>query len=364
MLCLAYGTWIGGIGVMLYGALVLHNLMFLLIYIVLPLLVVVAVFLSTVLLQKLIINPRQNREIAKARQKIESSKAVRIAVVGSYGKTTMKELLVTVLGETKNVVATPGNKNVLISHARWINSKVNGNEDILVFEYGEGQPGDIALLAELSKPTMAVVTGLAPAHLDYYKSVEDIAEDFATIKNYVSEQNIYINGESELLREKIMGQYYDSFGIDGLKAANVQVGFEGTSFDVQVGDKSISVATGLLGVHQVGPLCAVMAVGMQLGVSNEALVSGIAKTTAFEHRMQPRSVGGAWIIDDTYNGNIEGIRAGLDLLVALPAKRRVYVTPGLVDQGDMTEEVHIKMGKLIAKANPDSVVLINKSVTE
>jgi UDP-N-acetylmuramoyl-tripeptide--D-alanyl-D-alanine ligase len=79
--------------------------------------------------------------------------------------------------------------------------------------------------------------------------------------------------------------------------------------------------------------------------------------------MQPYQLSGAWIIDDTYNGNLEGIRAGTQLLRDIEAKRKLYVTPGLVDQGDETERVHIEVGKLIAHAQPDIVVLINNSVT-
>jgi UDP-N-acetylmuramoyl-tripeptide--D-alanyl-D-alanine ligase len=75
-------------------------------------------------------------------------------------------------------------------------------------------------------------------------------------------------------------------------------------------------------------------------------------------------MGGAWVIDDTYNGNIEGVRAGLQLLKELPAKRKMYVTPGLVDQGAETERVHLELGRLIAEAAPDMVVLMKNSVAD
>ena len=79
--------------------------------------------------------------------------------------------------------------------------------------------------------------------------------------------------------------------------------------------------------------------------------------------MQPRVQHGAWVIDDTYNGSLEGIRAGLKLLIDLPAKRKIYVTPGLVDQGIETQRVHLEIGELIAQANPDKVVLMQNSAT-
>jgi UDP-N-acetylmuramyl pentapeptide synthase len=79
--------------------------------------------------------------------------------------------------------------------------------------------------------------------------------------------------------------------------------------------------------------------------------------------MQPYRMSGAWIIDDTYNGNIEGARVGLELLKALTANRKLYVTPGLVDQGKETKRVHTQLGEYIAAANPDTVVLMKNSTT-
>jgi UDP-N-acetylmuramyl pentapeptide synthase len=79
--------------------------------------------------------------------------------------------------------------------------------------------------------------------------------------------------------------------------------------------------------------------------------------------MQPYQLQGAWVIDDTYNGNLEGIRAGTVLLAELPAKRKIYVTPGLVDQGAEKERVHKEVGRLISEAQPDMVVLMRNSVT-
>jgi UDP-N-acetylmuramoyl-tripeptide--D-alanyl-D-alanine ligase len=106
-----------------------------------------------------------------------------------------------------------------------------------------------------------------------------------------------------------------------------------------------------------------VALAKEFGCSDEDIIAGVAKTVPFEHRMQPREIAGGYIIDDTYNGNLEGVRAGLQLLAELEARRKVYVTPGLVDQGKESKVVHQEMGRLIAKANPTKVVLMQNSVT-
>lgn len=365
MLLVAYVSWgifmVGGVAL----AVIRGNGATLLLLAIAPFVCVISLFIVTFLLQRLVINPKQQTEIIAAQKKLAGMNAERIAVIGSYGKTTMKELLGVVLAEAKRVAATPGNKNVLISHARWINSGVKGDEDVLIFEYGESEPGDIERLANFSKPNYAVVTGLAPAHLDGYRTLQAVTDDFTSIKKLVKPQNIFVNGEIQDLATAFEGcSIYRREGVADIKVKDVQVGFEGTSFSAVVEGRTLRLHTGLLGKHQLGPLSAVIAVASKFGLTDEQITSGIAVTQPYEHRMQPRQLHGAWIIDDTYNGSIEGMRAGLELLADLPGKRKIYVTPGLVDQGQETQKVHRELGRLIAAARPDKVILMNNSVTQ
>src|SRR5690606_18349883 len=93
------------------------------------------------------------------------------------------------------------------------------------------------------------------------------------------------------------------------------------------------------------------------------IIAGVSKTAPFEHRLKPSRVSDAWLIDDTYNGNVEGMKAGLALLEELPGKRKVYVTPGLVEQGTEKEQVHKEIAQRILSAAPDEVVLMRNSAT-
>ena len=129
------------------------------------------------------------------------------------------------------------------------------------------------------------------------------------------------------------------------------------------GKQTLHLSSGLIGRHLVGTLALCAALANSLGLTSEQIESGISQTLPFEHRMQPRPLGGGWIIDDTYNGNLEGVRAGLQLLAELSAKRKTYVTPGLVDQGAESRKIHIELGSLIANVKPDKVVLMKNSVT-
>jgi len=312
----------------------------------------------------LIVRPRQRRAVRASRQIFANFQGPKIAVAGSYGKTTMKELLGTVLGEGKKVAITPANKNVAISHAIFAR-KLRGDEEILVIEYGEGAPGDVKRFADVTRPTHAVITGLAPAHLDKYKTLAAAGQDIFSVSDVVTPEHVYVNGESPdaLAFVRPSQQLYSEKHVLGWKISGIRVNLDGTRFTMQKGKDKLDLQSAILGRHQVGPLALVAALAHEFGLTPPQIQAGIAKTKPFEHRMEPYQLGGAWIVDDTYNGNIEGIRSGLQLLKALPGRRKIYVTPGLVDQGKESPAIHQTMGRLIAEARPDMVVLMQHSVT-
>lgn len=349
------GHWHGVIGAVPLGVIILLIYPYVLAY-----LAVVPLVLGRLLISR----PRERKLIVQSEKIFAAHPAIKIAVAGSYGKTTMKELLATVLSEGKVVAATPANKNVAISHA-YFARKLTGKEEMLVIEYGEGAPGDVAGFACTTHPDRAIITGIAPAHLDQYKTVEAAARDIFAVADYVKESEVYVNGDSPAVVNFIKPGYevFTNQKCLGWQIKKVHVGLGGIKFQLEKGSKSLALESGLVGRHQLGFLGFVAALALELGLTPAEVRSGIAKTKPFEHRMQPYQLGGAWIVDDTYNGNLEGIRAGTALLQELSAKRKIYVSPGLVDQGMETESVHIEMGKLIAQATPDLVVLMQNSVT-
>jgi UDP-N-acetylmuramoyl-tripeptide--D-alanyl-D-alanine ligase len=315
--------------------------------------------------RELVQAPNEQKAVHTSRAHFAKHGGIKIAVAGSYGKTTMKELLNTVLSQGLNVAATPANKNVSSSHAQFA-KKLSGDEDVLIIEYGEGAPGDVARFAAITQPTHAVITGLAPAHLDQYKTLAAAGEDIFSLATYLGGKNVYVNNDSPEVAPFLKKPYklFDSSGALGWKTSQVKVSLEGTSFYLEKGKKSLHLHSDLLGRHHVGYLSLVAALGIELGLTDKQVIDGIAATKPFEHRMQPYQLSGAWIIDDTYNGNLEGIKAGTQLLKDLPAKKKWYVTPGLVDQGEESQRVHKQVGQLIAAAKPDVVVLMENSVTK
>ncbi|MGH7142050.1 MAG: Mur ligase family protein [Candidatus Saccharimonadales bacterium] len=313
----------------------------------------------------LIAKPRERWLVIHTEKTLALHKGTKIAIAGSYGKTSMKELLLTVLSEGKKIAATPANKNVPLSHAEFAKS-LKGDEDIILIEYGEGAPGDVARFAKTTHPTQAIITGVSAAHLDRYRTIEKAGADIFSLTKYVKTNQVFVNGESPDAEPFIEAGFnrYDQNGALGWKVSVAKVDIAGLSFTLSKGQQKLNLKSSLLGSHNIGPLSLAATLAHQLGLTNQEIINGVGKAKPFEHRMQPYQLNDAWIIDDTYNGNLEGIRAGTILLNQLPAKRKLYITPGLVDQGQLTSQIHEKMGELIAASGAQIVVLMKHSVTD
>ncbi|MEK7621344.1 MAG: UDP-N-acetylmuramoyl-tripeptide--D-alanyl-D-alanine ligase [Patescibacteria group bacterium] len=322
--------------------------------------IIIPLYVGYIFIQK----PKESQMIISAKKIIAGHKGIKIAIVGSYGKTTAKEALRTVLSEGKKVAATPGNQNTLIGISRFAH-KLKGDEDIIIFELGESHVGDIKKLSELTQPDLGIMTGINEAHLKTFKTLERTVATIFEIQTYLGEKPLYKNIDSILVRDNIDKNDQLGFslkGIGGWKVQNAKTSFDGTEFTLQKNKDILSVKTGLLGLHNIGIMSAVAVIAKEIGLNNQQIHAGFTKINPVEHRLQPRQHHGAWIIDDTYNGNIEGVEVGLELLKTLPAKKRVYVTPGLVEQGEKSQQIHEKIGYLAANV-ADEIILMKNSTT-
>ena len=321
--------------------------------------IVIPLFLGWLLIQK----PREKAIIARARSILASHEGRRIAVVGSFGKTTAKEILKSVLGEGFKVAATPGNMNTPIGISRFART-LRGDEDILIFELGEEKPGDVRQLSRLTRPEYALVTGINEAHLSSFGSLDATVATIFEIEDFVTHDKLYKNEENKLVKsyKNKSTLWFSKQKAGDWRISHVATSIEGTTFTMTRKKEVMKIQTGLIGTHTVGVTAVSAALAYDLGVEIKEIEAGMRKVVPFEHRMEARPMHGAWIIDDTYNGNSQGVEAGLAFLKDSGAKRRVYVTPGLVEQGDKNQEVHETIGKHIAES-ADVVVLMQNSVT-
>ena len=331
-----------------------------------PLYVAIFTILILSMFQLIWKKPRDATKVREATSIFSTHPGVIIAVAGSFGKTTLKELLAMVFSSEKKVAFTEGNRNTLLSIAEFAKT-LQGDEEYVIVEFGEGQSGDIARMTGMVKPKYAIVTGLAPNHLDGYMDVEDIATDFKSLVSSVGYDNAFINGDSGLLFEQLSkyARSYTALGCLNRWVENEKLTVSKSSFTLMGCEEQIKITSGLIGHHNITALAFVASFARELGISAIGVCAALKGSKPYEHRLEPRPFHGAWLIDDTYNGSIEGMKAGLELLNELSTKgRKIYVTPGLVDQGDETERVHKLLGGYIADAQPDALYLMKNSVSE
>jgi UDP-N-acetylmuramoyl-tripeptide--D-alanyl-D-alanine ligase len=307
---------------------------------------------------------QEAKMITQAQSLIEGHPGIKIGIAGSYGKTTVKEILRTVLEERFHVAATHANYNTFIGISRFVR-KLDGTEDVLLFEYGEERRDDIKRFTAFTKPSIGVMTGISTAHLSSFGTVENIIETIFDLERAPSMRYVYKNYDDTNIRQHgaMTDLDYTTKGCDGWNVTHIKSTLQGMKFSVTKQDTHIDIKTHLIGEHLIGPIVACIAIAYRLGMSTDEIKRGMSRVQPFEHRMQPRVLGGALIIDDTYNGNESGINAGLELLKTSGAKRRIYVTPGLVEQGTQTREVHVRIGNKIAEC-ADIVILMKNSVTQ
>jgi UDP-N-acetylmuramoyl-tripeptide--D-alanyl-D-alanine ligase len=315
--------------------------------------------------------------IADAKRKLQKHPAVRIGIAGSFGKTTMREILKAVLAEGKRVASPPGSHNTPLAIARFIRG-LSGNEEVLIFELGEYYPGDIKKLCNFVDPNWGVITGVNEAHLERFGTIEKAASTIFELEVYLKskagsymkgsltqERLVYVNadGIARPPQDASSHVFYGRTGTYSWKVESATTGIEGTQIGFSHNGKNIQAHSRLLGLHNVGPLSAAADIASRLGLGIDQISKGIAATKPFEHRMEPRTDGGVIWIDDSYNGNPDGAAAAIDFLTTLKGHRRWYVTPGLVEMGSRKEEVHREMGRKLAEAGIEKVVLIKDSVT-
>lgn len=320
---------------------------------------IIPLIAGTALIQK----PREKKIVAAARKKLASHKGIKIAIAGSFGKTTMKEILLATLSEGKKVAATPGNMNTPLGISRFVD-RLDGDEEVLIFELGEYCPGDIRELCNLVKPDIGVITGINEAHLERFKTIDRTIATIYELADYLGNKPLWVNGESELVAQNIRSgnKSYNRKGVGKLKVQHAKTGLAGTDFQIVGGGSKLRLHSDLLGLHNIGPLSASVAIADYLKLTAKQIEAGIAKTRPFEHRMQPAEAGGIWTIDDSYNGNPDGARVAIEFLSDINDHRRVYVTPGLVEVGSAKQAVHTQMGLELSKA-VDVVVLVKNSAT-
>lgn len=294
------------------------------------------------------------RYVKKTKEVLKQSDIIKIGITGSYGKTSVKEILKTILSVKYRVLATPESYNTPLGIALSV-KQLDSTYDVFIAEMGARQVGDIRDLARLVDPDIAVLTGVNEQHLESFGTAEDIKNTkFELFDNLKPGGKAFFNVEGEAakeLSERFKGEKYCISAENGpVTAKNVTVGRDGLTFDVCIeGEKPFRVSTTLLGKHSVSNILLAIAVAYNMGLTPKELFVGVTRLYSIKHRLQVLpNFGGVTLIDDSYNSNFDGAKSALEAIKDFDG-RKVIITPGLVELGRNQYELNFKLGEEIAK---------------
>ena len=322
------------------------------------------------------------RWVHRAQQRLERIDPVRVAITGSYGKTTIKGYLRQLVEGTRSVVATPASFNNTAGVSRSVNEQLALGTEVFIAEMGTFSVGEIAAMTKWVRPSVSILASIGPVHLERFGSLDRIVtaktEIFATSRTAILNIDAYgLGAEADRLAAS---------GLRVIRCSTQDAGADVTvlrvdaSADVPAADPTPDasfeelvdeataprritvfgreVDTRPLGHAAPGNVACAVAAASVLGVSDEDIAHRLADLPTPEHRRTAaHSEGGVMVIDDTYNSNPAGARAALGMLANTDAARRVVVTPGMVELGRTQAHENRLLGEHAARVADDVLIV-------
>lgn len=307
-----------------------------------------------------------------AKNKLKDMKNLkRVAITGSYGKTSAKNILNDILNVKYNSYATEKSFNTMNGLMISVNNKLDKFTDVFITEMGAFKRGEIKELCELINPQYGVLTVIGTAHLESFKTRENIQKAKFELIDSLSDDGIAVLNMDD--------EYQTSYRIQSnpkkvwvsiknkkadVYASDIKLSSRGTSFKVYFKDtkESVSLETKLLGTFNIYNVLQAIALAHNLGLTLKEIETGVKRIRPVEHRLELKKYGDINIIDDAYNSNPTGSKMAVEVLGMMDGKK-IIVTPGMVELGDKQDEYNMEFGKQIAKVC-DEVILVGEEQTK
>jgi UDP-N-acetylmuramoyl-tripeptide--D-alanyl-D-alanine ligase len=269
----------------------------------------------------------------QAKRKLASMDKLQIvAITGSYGKTSIKNFVAQILSEKFRVYATPRSVNTLGGIMGDINNSLPEDTQIYVCEAGARESGDIYDITTFVEPQTVVVAKVGEAHIEYFKSLKNI---IATKLEIMQSPRLV----KAFIHTSVTNEPHEKVSFFGDEIKDVNATLDGIDFKLELDNELLALHTDILGEFQTMNIAVAVRIAKHFEMSNEEIVKAVANLKPVEHRLQKIVAGGKIILDDGYNGNIDGMLEGIRLC-STHEGRKVIVTPGLVES---SEELNLKL---------------------
>ncbi|MEH6503155.1 MAG: UDP-N-acetylmuramoyl-tripeptide--D-alanyl-D-alanine ligase [Cycloclasticus sp.] len=297
-----------------------------------------------------------------------------VAITGSNGKTSVKEMLASILSQSSRVLATEGNLNNQIGVPLTL-LKLSEDHQLAVIEMGASHLGDIAHLCTIAKPTVAILNNVAAAHLEGFGDLDGVATAKGEIISGLSESGTAVLNKEEPWFDQWLalanGRSVMSFGwsdsadvwadISSVKTGLVDGQFK-TSFVLNYQQQSVVIHLNLIGQHNALNALAASCAALTLGVSLESIATGLAKLKAVKGRMQSlNGLAGSVVINDCYNANPKSFEAAMSSLKNID--RPVWLALGdFAELGVNSQQIHQQLGEKIANSQVENFFAVGEKM--
>src|SRR6516164_5718286 len=303
------------------------------------------------------------QQMAKAYRSELCLKAV--AVTGSNGKTSTKEMAASVLSERLSVSKTVGNYNNHIGLPLTVLG-TGGEDQVGVFEMGMNHAGELAPLCGIARPDFAVITNIGMAHIGYLGSREAIAKEKSIVAESVSAGGCVVLNANDDFTDWIASRTQARVvraGINhgDLQASEIQHTEKGETFILRHGSESALVKLPVHGEHMVMNACLAAGVGVSFGLTLEEVASGLAKTAIPGNRLKVQKLGAVHLINDAYNANPESMVAALKTATSFSVRgRRVVALGRMGELGEQSDAGHRRVGRAVAELAFDYLITVGE----
>lgn len=291
-----------------------------------------------------------------------------IAVGGSNGKTTTKEMLASVLRVHFQTLWSEASFNNSIGVPQTL-LRLDKTHQAAVLEVGTNHPGELRPLLQMIRPQYGIITSIGREHLEFFGDLDGVAQEEGTLAEMLPARGrLFIHGDSPKV-EAIIARAKCPVTTTGFGPANtwrasaVQVTPQGTQFNVQGlrPDFNGEYHVPLFGQHQALNALLVIALSVELGLSRIEISQGLAQCAPAKGRFQVRAVNGFTLVDDTYNANADSMLAALDTLRTLPCPgKRVAVLGDMMELGATSQAAHAEVGRRAAEAGLNALFAVGR----
>ena len=307
-----------------------------------------------------------NGFVKKAQKKLNDYKDLKIVgITGSYGKTTTKYIVSSILSQKYNTLMTPASYNTTLGVVRTINENLEPMHQVFVCEMGAKNIGDIKEICDIVHPQYGILTAVGPQHLETFKTIENVKKTkMELIDSLPADGWAFVNNEDENIKNTKIEKNNVKYGLDDKSeyyAYNIRIEETGSIFDVHTPTEEITnIKTKLLGEHSILDIVGAIAVAQKLGLNQDEIKAGIRFLKPVPHRLElKKNPNGLTIIDDAYNSNIKGAKMAVKTLGRFQNKIRILVTPGIVDLGEFAKQYNVEFGEEATKYC-DYIILVGE----